>query len=605
MQDACRRKASTGAAGLVLANSGHAESVFVRREHPGCRRGIALPRRARAMGRAVALALILPAGAAEVAIDGVERELERNVRAYLAIAKEPCTAEPGRFERALASVQDDVAKALQPFGYYDATVDVELTGSAECRAATLRIDPGEPVVLRALDVSMTDAMGASLDLFPPDPPSVGEPLRHAAYDAYKGAMLTAVARRGYLDARFATSRLDIWPNELAADVTLHLEAGRRYSVGPISAPEGALNPSLLHGYLGLETGTPYSAELVALAQRSLTDSGYFERVAVVPDFAGTTKNEVPLRLELEPAARVEWTAGAGFATDTGARIKAGYRNRRVNPRGHRLLSDLTASSVLSGWHTEYRLPTGDPRTDSMSYAVDVSRERTATSDNDAIRAAMRRTTRVGRAWVRTWSVEWSHERFVVGAVADTSRLLQVAFALDRKSATAALYPNRGHRVRLEARLAHAGFAQVGARLRWIRALAGGRLLARATLGATIGSGIGRLPPSLRYFAGGDESVRGFGYEALGPQDAVGRVIGGTRLATASLEYERRLRGDWYGAVFADAGNAFSGARLKAAASTGVGIKWRSVAGPVALYVAHPLRRSAQVLRVHLTFGLEL
>jgi translocation and assembly module TamA len=132
-----------------------------------------------------------------------------------------------------------------------------------------------------------------------------------------------------------------------------------------------------------------------------------------------------------------------------------------------------------------------------------------------------------------------------------------------------------------------------------------RILARATIGLTTQSEFLELPPSVRFFAGGDESVRGFDYESLGPVDDEGNVIGGRNLLTASVEYERHLHGNFFGAVFIDAGNAFDGSDIDAAVGAGLGLIWRSPVGPLRLYLAHPLNKSDRDVRVHLQLGADL
>ena len=143
-------------------------------------------------------------------------------------------------------------------------------------------------------------------------------------------------------------------------------------------------------------------------------------------------------------------------------------------------------------------------------------------------------------------------------------------------------------------------------MRWIRSFGDRtRLLARLNAGFTKSDEFSELPPSVRFFAGGDESIRGFDYESLGPTDADGNVVGGDNLLVASIEYERHLKGNYYGAVFVDAGNAFNNTDFKAEVGAGVGIKWRSPLGPIRLYLGYPVSQSDQSLRVHLRLGADL
>ena len=110
---------------------------------------------------------------------------------------------------------------------------------------------------------------------------------------------------------------------------------------------------------------------------------------------------------------------------------------------------------------------------------------------------------------------------------------------------------------------------------------------------------------MRFFAGGDDSIRGFGFETLGPTDDEGDVIGGNNLLVASVEYERHLKGNFYGALFVDAGNAFDDDDFSAEVGAGFGIKWLSPVGPLRLYLGYPVSDSDRSARIHIRLGADL
>ena len=133
-----------------------------------------------------------------------------------------------------------------------------------------------------------------------------------------------------------------------------------------------------------------------------------------------------------------------------------------------------------------------------------------------------------------------------------------------------------------------------------------RLLARADLGATLAQSLTDLPVSKRFFAGGDNSVRGFGLDEIGPRNATGEVIGGRFLAVGSIELERLLAGKWSAAVFLDAGNAFDpDYDTDIEYSAGVGIRWHSPVGPVRVDLANALSEESPSVRLHIVVGFEL
>jgi translocation and assembly module TamA len=131
------------------------------------------------------------------------------------------------------------------------------------------------------------------------------------------------------------------------------------------------------------------------------------------------------------------------------------------------------------------------------------------------------------------------------------------------------------------------------------------LLLRAEAGQLWDDVFDDLPPSVRFFAGGDDSVRGYGYETLGPVNELDEVIGGTRLFTASVEFEKQIRPSWSVAFFADTGNAFNSTDPDLRSSIGIGARWQSPLGPVRVDIAEPLDGPDRGARLHITLGPDL
>lgn len=552
---------------------------------------------------------------AELLVTGVSDEVARNIQSYVSLASEPCDAEPWLVRRRFRAVESEVRSALEPFGYYDPVVETTLEQNDDCWRATLSIDAGDPVLLRKIDISLStpaEEISNFEDIVSSTTLSTGSQLHHSDYDTLKESLQVRAAERGYIDANFLKNTLEVWPAERAADVTLKFETGPRYNFGEIRQEQDFLDATLVDAFLEFETGMPYDNRLLTKAYNDLSLSGYFGRIELIPVPEQAQDNQIPVRLLLEPADRIEYTVGAGFATDTGPRARAGYNNRRVNKHGNRFRSDVSLSPVIQGITAEYRKPLTDPRSEWLSYTGALTNEDTDTFNSDTARTGVRRSKRIRTNWMRTLALDLSYERFDVGEESSTSRLVLPAIAFDHKRADRDVFPTRGRRLTLELRGtgeflgSDTAFLQatVGARL--VRTIAGeGRILARATLGATAKSEFGQLPPSVRFFAGGDESVRGFDYNTLGPTDELGNVIGGSSLLVASIEYEHRLRGNFFGAVFLDAGNAFDGFDLDPAVGAGLGLKWQSPVGPLRFYLAHPLNKSDRTVRLHIRLGADL
>jgi translocation and assembly module TamA len=114
-----------------------------------------------------------------------------------------------------------------------------------------------------------------------------------------------------------------------------------------------------------------------------------------------------------------------------------------------------------------------------------------------------------------------------------------------------------------------------------------------------------LPSSMRFYAGGDQSVRGYSYNSLGPKDVNGEVIGGPNLLVGSLEYEYQILEKWSLAAFYDVGNAMDGFDGPYFSGAGIGAHWKSPIGLIRLDVAVALTPEDRHLQLHVIIGPDL
>ncbi len=132
-----------------------------------------------------------------------------------------------------------------------------------------------------------------------------------------------------------------------------------------------------------------------------------------------------------------------------------------------------------------------------------------------------------------------------------------------------------------------------------------RFLGRFQFGGNLTDDYKGIPPSLRFFAGGAQSVRGYDYQDLSPKNSDNDRIGGRFMLVGSAEYQYSLTDKWRIAAFTDRGNAFNsltGASLKS--SVGFGVRWVSPVGPIRADIAQPLNGNGGI-HFHFSMGPEL
>jgi len=552
---------------------------------------------------------------AQVEISGLDEASEINALIYLRLDDEACDAPEWRVRERFADAPAEIGTAMQAFGFYDARVVSELSFSEACWAASFRVEPGEPVRLREVDVAVLGAAAEDRSFAATvgaHPLVEGEPLNHGTYERLKRALLDLAQERGYAEAELAASRIDVYPADLAADITLHFTSGPRYSFGEIRVSQAVLEEELLDRYFSFSQGQPYDGRQLSLLYAALVDSGYFMSVDVRPLGPQREARQIPVSVSLQAARTRAMRYGIGFATDTGPRLRIERSNRRLNERGHQFTLNALLSPVISEITANYRYPYGDPRSEWISFDAGIKHEKTESVDSDSIQLGARRVVARYSGWRETRFVDFLIEDFEVGVQADRAQLLIPGVSWLKAEADDSIRPERGYRIGLELRGAADGVGsdtsllQVTAQGKWIWSMLNdSRFILRAQLGATKVERFSSLPPSVRFFAGGDNSVRGYEYESLGPRDESGQVIGGSNLAIASVEYEHPLNRRWSIAAFVDSGNAFNGTDLEPKSGAGVGFRWQSPLGPIRVDLAKPLNNADRSLRLHVSLGPDL
>ncbi len=563
----------------------------------------------------MALLCFLGLADARVSIEGVEGELRTNVLAHLSLDDEACDLSDRRLRLLTREAVKETRTALQALGYYRPSVDTQLTRDDTCWLLTLRISAGEPARIDAFDVTVAGQAAddaAFVELIGQSPLAQGAAFRHDHYTALKSGLLEVAARRGYADARLARHEVMISTDGSRADVNLQLESGVRYRFGEVVFEQDALEDSLVRGYLTFKPGDHYNSRRLTELYSALAASGFFERIQIEPQHARRADGQIPVRVALTPGKRKIYTAGVGYSTNTGPRFRAGHTNRRRNARGHQWGTDLLLSDVVSELTVNFRRPMRNPQTDWLSFDAGYKYESTDTSRSDAVQVGARLVVRRSNGWQYTRYVDFLMEDFTLADQADRSTLLIPGVSWLRSESDNRLHPQRGSRLKLEVQGSvdklgsDATFLAAEAGGKWIYPLrAGTRALLRAEAGYIVNDDIRDLPPSVRFFAGGDASVRGYAFESIGTSNDNGDVIGGTRKLVLSGELEQQLTPHWSVAVFADAGDAFDSSSPDLKVGAGAGLRWLSPVGPVRLDLARPMDGDDRSLRIHLTFGPDL
>ena len=524
-----------------------------------------------------------------------------------------CQAGTAQIRRYLDSAAEAAEEALQVYGHFNARIRTSIETREDCRDPALDIDAGPVTRIEAVRVDLPatveslEPVGTFLE---ENRPEVGAPLDQAAYDAFRDGLLSRVQKQGYLDARFTTRELRVNPETRSARITLVLEPGERYRFGEVSVEQSVLEPALARRLTGVPPGAPYtSTDLLAMNQ-NLTGSEYFESVSVRPHLDERKDLEVPVTITTRRNARTSYELRAGYATDVGPRVGAQVTRRYVNKRGHQWAARTQLSAIEQRLDTTYTIPrAADPLRERYDIYARVTRE----DNNDIVTTAAATGLQwayEGDRWTRSLFTEYLLDRTRYGdESAESNGFGILGGRLGYDGLDDPLFPSEGVVVDVSLQGAAEPVLSATSFLRG-QVFAGGYLsvgkwifAARGEAGMIVTDDFDKMPRSLRFFTGGDRSVRGYEYESLAPENDEGTLIGGKYLLVGSVEaMVPVIRDDWYLAAFVDTGNAYIDPEAELKTGAGLGVRWRSPVGMVRLDVAQPLDGSDGLPRLHLGLG---
>lgn len=567
-----------------------------------------------------------------VEVRGLDEEMAANVRDHLSLEQlDPArraTLSEGRLSFYLRNAPREVRAGLEPYGYYDAEVAPEVVRNGDVVTVVLAVTLGEPVRVRGHQVSVAGPAASDpviATLVGGFRPAKGAIFHHGTYETSKAGINRALGERGYFDAILAAHRVEVTRADHAADMTLAWTAGNRYLFGPAVFEGSQFEPELLEKVVPWREGEPFDQAKLLRLQESLSDLDYFNGIQMTPQTDQASDGKVPVKVSLVPAKRSIYGAGVSYGTDSGAGVSGHIERRWMNRRGHKALADANLAEKLSDVIVQYKVP-GFALVDGWYTAgARLHQEMIEEVDSELVELSLTRSGR-WRKWNLLAGLYLQRERYDsvgFGYVEDTaySTLLYPSLWAQYKNGDDANYPRRGHGMTFEVRGgsdslgSDVDFLSLRAEGRYVRGLGpDNRLILRSELGALLVDDYLSLPPSQRFFAGGDRSVRGYGYKEIGERpgvtiidddgDVIDPVYGGKYLAVASVEFEHMVTREWGGAVFVDAGDAWD-TEFKPEVGIGIGLRWRSPVGPIRLDIAHGLENPDNIVRFHLIIGSEL
>ncbi|MGO2320149.1 MAG: autotransporter assembly complex protein TamA [Vibrio toranzoniae] len=544
--------------------------------------------------------------AAEFEVKGLNKTLTENVELYLKPLADVPTSKLSK-TKLTQRVQD----ALNPYGYYHSQLNIL---ASDPESLVLEIDSGP--VMRIKD-SVIKIIGEAsedsdfINVLEKNKLASGCALSHPEYDRVKREILSLAKRKGYFDGQFIESEMEVIPSENVANIHLQFSSGARYKFGSLSIPDDGVDPLRIGKIPTFKQGDYFDTIKLGQLQSDLSETQWFRSVVVHGDFKELESNlEVPIKIVAQPSSRNIVQVGGGYSTDLGLRASLNWSKPWYNRRGHSFETKTYLSQQEQSLKLGYKIPTQEVTTDY--YGIQFESKRIDHRDTKSFTNDLKfeRYWQLDSDWQSTIYVKYLHEQYSQASEEDQSQLLLpgISFSqVDRKNDQ--LEINHRHIYSLEysdpsllsdSRLLRLEGSSV---VSWDISEQQ-KLHFHSNVGINIAKSLSDVPSSLRYFAGGDGNLRGYGYESISPKDENGELTGARYMLTAGIEYQHQVyRSIWMGA-FLDVGDAFDD-KADWKRGTGLSLIWNSHFMPVKLDFAYGLDApEGDEFRIHFSLGTQ-
>jgi translocation and assembly module TamA len=538
-------------------------------------------------------------------------------------------------ERLQIAADRNARDLLGTLGYFSPVVEITRSGGSgdpggAQRTVRIAVQPGPRTMVTEAAVGFSGAIaddlqaaGQRADITRRWTLPAGKPFTQEGWDDAKTQALRQLAARRYPLGRIAASRAEIDPQENTARLGVTLDSGPLYRFGALKISGLArYEPELVQRIARLKAGADYDQTSLLEAQQRLQDSGYFNSVAMELDPSGDPLS-APVLVTVREAVRNRLQLGVGVSTDSGLRLSAEHTNLQLPLIGWRADSKLLLDGDTRSIESELL---SQPDDGNWRWSL-LGRLKNEDVASVKVRSQMLRAGRLqqGERIDRNYYLEYDRASTTATGLNETAQAISANYAWTQRSFDRLPYPSGGYGLGVEV----GGGLTLGGqrdpffrtRLNWLgiwsldrspdaekaaSTARAGRIALRLQAGAVIAKESASIPSTQLFLAGGDASVRGYGYQSIGAAEANGVIAPGRYLAVASLEWQRPILVDglpspWESTVFIDAGTvADKTSQFAVKVGIGAGVRYRSPVGPLQLDLAYGVDKKA--LRLHLSVG---
>lgn len=539
--------------------------------------------------------------------DALFRQRFNEGSALRANAGDPANA--AQIDRRAKQDAELLNELMRAAGYYDARVRTSVDQSGDQLVVTLNVTPGTRYTFRNVSLNglpATDAQGDSLRTA--FPVGVDDPVNADKIAGATETLRTTLASHGYPFADVGNPKIVVDHESRTADLTLDVASGGERRFGRIVPTSTRIfGARHLQDIARFHPGDLYDQGDVDDLKRALIQTGLVSSVMVTP-VEGDNVGTVDLSVAMDPAPEHTIAGELGYGTGEGARAEVSWSHRNfVKPEGAFTVRGVLGTKEQLG-SASLRFNNFNARDHVLTTQVSLAHtERDAyTADTFSLSGTLERQTNIFFQKKWAWSVGAelvaSDERDVIAATGTprqrTYFIGALPTGLNYDGTDDLLNPTHGFRLGVrfspEVSLVNTvfGYARVQLDGSVYQPVGGGVVIAaRTRIGSILGAPRDEIAPSRRFYAGGGASVRGYGYQDIGPRDVDNNPIGGRSLAEFSIEARVKAFGNFGVVPFLDAGNIYTGSLPRFTGlryGAGIGVRYYTNFGPIRIDVGTPL-----------------
>ncbi|ROS04972.1 autotransporter secretion outer membrane protein TamA [Sinobacterium caligoides] len=544
----------------------------------------------------------------KVSIEGTSDTLGDNILAHIGKLNEEQLEQPQLLQQQLEKAVVSAARAI---GYYHSQFNYRIDKHKHKLMLTVWPGPRAVFVDPILEIHGDAAkIQAFTKAQKRSKLKAGKPLSHRQYDAYKQHLLSLADDYGFFDAKFTKSEFRVDREAGTGQPVLIFESGQRYRFGEVNYAGSMLDDELLEQLIPFKRGDLVSRDVLLEVNRNLLDTNYFEEVNIERDLVRGT-HTLNLGVLLQDSNKSRYEVGVGYSTDYGTRLRFGWDKSLVNNKGHSVSFNSEWSKPKKELEASYNIPWHHPLNKYIKLSTGYQVKDVEDSETELLTSAISFYDKHDSGWVFGYSWEFDLENYRQGDEdVNHAAYMLPGFNLGHSEIPENRDPARGHRFDSYFR---GSSRALGAEVAFLKGYVSYRqlmplinhktlLLLRGELGAIETDNILKVPVSRRFFAGGDNSIRGYAYESVSERDSKGVIVGGSYLNTFSAELSYRVLKNWRIATFADTGRAYTNNDEPFSTGVGFGVRWLSPIGQIRVDLAHPLDDPDTQVMLHIAMG---